>query len=138
MSIENSVVFLPCENIEATTVFYRDVVGLPLVQEQSGGICRIFDTGYGYFGFCEYGDGRPIPNGAVGVCLSLNCHNEADVDKQYNRMTANGCEILMAPSIQNKFPVYAFFVRDPSGYKLEFQRILLENQQLTGGRPAQD
>ena len=42
MAIENSVVFLPVSDIEATTHFYRDVVGLPVVQEQSGGICPHF------------------------------------------------------------------------------------------------
>ena len=33
-----------------------------------------------------------------------------------------------------QFPVYAFFLWDPNGYRVEFQRILLEDQQLTGGR----
>ena len=135
MAIENSVVFLPVSDIEATTRFYRDVVGLPLVQEQSGGICRIFDTGYGYWGFCQYPDGRPILSGDVGACLSLNCHDEADVDKQYQRMVARGCKIACPPRKQDNFPVYAFFTRDPEDYKVEFQYILLPDQQLMGGRP---
>lgn len=134
MAIENSVVFLPCNDIEETTAYYRDIIGLPVVQEQSGGICRIFDTGYGYIGFCQYDDGRPIPSGPVGVCLSLNCHDEADVDAAYERMTAKGCKIDKPPMKQEKFPVYAFFMRDPNDYKVEFQRILLEDQQLMGGR----
>ncbi len=134
MAVENSVVFLPCYNIEETTAFYRDVIGLPVVQEQSGGICRIFDTGYGYIGFCQYDDGRPIPSGPVGVCISLNCHDEADVDRAYEQMAAKGCRIALPPAKQEKFPVYAFFMRDPNDYKVEFQRILLEDQQLMGGR----
>ena len=67
MAIENCVTFLPCSDIKKTTHFYRDIVGLPVVQEQAGGMLKIFDTGYGYWGFCQYGDGRPIPSGDVGV-----------------------------------------------------------------------
>ncbi|WP_182427714.1 MULTISPECIES: VOC family protein [unclassified Clostridium] len=134
MAIENCVTFLPCSDIKKTTHFYRDIVGLPVVQEQAGGMLKIFDTGYGYWGFCQYGDGRPIPSGDVGVCLSLNCHDEADVDRQYARMTEKGCVIKEPPKRQEKFPVYAFFTRDPDDYKVEFQRIQLEDQQLMGGR----
>ena len=112
MAIENCVTFLPCSDIKKTTHFYRDIVGLPVVQEQAGGMLKIFDTGYGYWGFCQYGDGRPIPSGDVGVCLSLNCHDEADVDRQYARMTEKGCVIKEPPKRQEKFPVYAFFPRE--------------------------
>lgn len=132
MAIENSVIFLPCGNIEKTVHFYHDIIGLPVVQEQAGGTLKIFDTGYGYWGFCQYDDGRPLLSGDVGVCLSLNCHDEADVDRQYERMQSKGCEIALPPRKQEKFPVYAFFVRDPDNYKVEFQYILLKDQQLKG------
>ena len=46
MAIESSVVFLPVKDIEETTRFYQDLIGLPVAQVQSGGLCRIFDTGY--------------------------------------------------------------------------------------------
>lgn len=134
MAIENSVVFFPCLDIEKTSEFYTEIVGLKLVQSQSGGICRIFDTGYGYFGFCQYDDGRPIPSGPTGVCLSLNCHDEADVDRLYQSISQKDCEIVAAPAYQEKFPVYSFFIKDPNGYKVEFQYILLPDQQLEGGR----
>lgn len=134
MAIENCVTFLPCSDIQQTVHFYRDIVGLPVVQEQAGGKLKIFDTGYGYWGFCQYDDGRPLLSGDLGVCLSLNCHDEADVDRQYVKMLEKGCAIALPPMRQEKFPVYAFFTRDPDDYKVEFQRILLEDQQLTGGR----
>lgn len=134
MSVENVVVFFPCVDIGQTARFYTEVCGLPQVQEQSGGICRIFDTGYGYLGFCQYDDGRPIPAGPQGMCISLNCHDEADVDAHYQVLKQKGADIIMPPCRQEKFPVYACFVRDPNGYKVEFQRILLPEQELTGGR----
>lgn len=132
MAIENSVIFFPCLDIEATSRFYEKVAGLRLAQVQSGGICRIFDTGYGYLGFCQYGDGRPIPSGPTGVCISFNCRNEAEVDAQYARLQAAGLAVD-PPVRQERFPVYAFFIRDPNDYKVEFQRIL-EGDELTGGR----
>ena len=134
LAIENSVVFFPCRDIQETDAFYRGIVGLRKVQEQSGGICRIYDTGYGYWGFCQYGDGRPIPGGPTGVCLSLNCRDEQEVDRLYEEMKAKGAPIASPPQKQANFPVYAFFLWDPNGYRVEFQRILLEDQQLTGGR----
>lgn len=134
MGMENSVVFLPVKDIERTTRFYTEIVGLTKVQEQSGGICRIFDTGYGYLGFCQYADGRPTLGGPVGVCLSFNCHDEADVDRQYREICAKECEVADKPHYMDNFPVYGFFLKDPDDYKVEFQYILLPEQQLTGGR----
>lgn len=134
MGMENSVVFLPVKDIERTTRFYTEIVGLTKVQEQSGGICRIFDTGYGYLGFCQYPDGRPTLGGPVGVCLSFNCRDEADVDRQYREICAKKCEVADKPHYMDNFPVYGFFLKDPDNYKVEFQYILLPEQQLTGGR----
>lgn len=134
MGIENSVVFLPVTDIEKTTKFYTEVVGLKKVQEQSGGICRIFDTGYGYLGFCQYPDDRPILGGPVGVCLSFNCHDEEDVKRQYERIIGSGYETNCQPKYMENFPVFGFFMSDPDGYKVEFQFILLPDQQLMGGR----
>ena len=127
MAVENSVVFFPCKDIHETSKFYQEVVGLKLVQVQNSGYeCHIFDTGYGYLGFCQYPDGRPIPSGPVGMCISLNCH--------YEVVKARGAQIVCPPKKQDNFPVYACFIRDPNDYKVEFQRILLPDQELTGGR----
>ena len=134
MAVENSVVFLPVRDIEKTTHFYRDVIGFPVVQTQSEGICRIFDTGYGYFGFCQYPDHRPPLKGPLGVCLSLNCHDMEDVDRKYREITEKGCQTDCAPKRMENFPVYGFFMKDPDAYKLEFQYVLLPEQQLMGGR----
>lgn len=123
MAIESSVVFLPVTDIEQTTRFYRDMIGLSVVQEQVGGSCRIFDTGYGYLGFCQYQDKRPVLGGPKGVCLSFNCHDKADVDAQYQKYHSAGLA-SEPPGKVDLFPVYSFFMEDPDGYKVEFQKIL--------------
>lgn len=117
MAILSSVSFYPCSDIERTTRFYCDILGLKLYQDQ--GSCRIFDTGYGYWGFCQYQDRTPNPK---GLCLLLNCENEADVDVFYERLK-DKCRILAPPAKHPKFPVYSFFVEDPDGYNVEFQKI---------------
>lgn len=70
MAIENCVTFLPCSDIKKTTHFYRDIVGLPVVQEQAGGMLKIFDTGYGYWDFVSMVTGdrfRPVMWGYVSL-----------------------------------------------------------------------
>ena len=57
-----SVVFLPVEDLERTRRFYTQVLGLELTMVQPAG-AEIYDTGYGYWGFCAYGDGRPALSG---------------------------------------------------------------------------
>ena len=133
MQIENSVIFFPCVDIEETNRFYEKTLGLKLSQAQAGGACRIYDTGYGYIGFCQYDDARPIPSGTTGMCISFNCPNEAAVDHCYEVLTEKGVPVLSSPQRHAKFPVYGCFFYDPNGYKIEFQRIL-EGDELTGGR----
>jgi predicted enzyme related to lactoylglutathione lyase len=118
VAIHSSVIFFPCFDIEATTAFYTQVIGLTLHQDQ--GQCRIFDTGYGYLGFCQYADKAPV---VTGACISLNCTDEADVDRHYASIK-NRAEIIAAPRKHPRFPVYSFFLKDPNGYVLEFQKIL--------------
>ena len=123
MKITSSILFLPVSDIEKTAVFYTEAVGLIKVQEQSGGICRIFDTGYGYLGFCQYPDRRPAVGGDKGPCLSFNCKSREEVDAQYRRVLGLGCQTLCAPHQSEGFPVYSFLLMDPDGYKVEFQVI---------------
>ncbi len=126
MAIESSVIFFPCKNIKETSNFYTEMVGLKLVQVQEGSSeCHIFDTGYGFIGFCQYADGRPIPSGPVGMCISFNCCDEADVDAHYEMVKTKGAEIITPPKKHENFPVYSCFFRDPNGYTVEFQKILL-------------
>ena len=118
MAIESSIIFLPCINLEETTKFYTEVIGLTVAKDL--GSTRLIDTGYGYWGFCQYDDGRPL---ASSICLSHNCADNADVDAYYQRITSHGVETMGAPRLHPVFPVYSFFIHDPNGYLVEFQKI---------------
>ena len=121
--IQSCVTFLPVSDIQKTEEFYTKVVGLTLWDDQ--GKCKIFNCGQGYWGFCQYDDGRPL---ATGVCLSLNMEDTADVDEKFRNVKAAGAEILQKPEHHKNFPVYSCFVKDPDGYLLEFQKILYEGK----------
>lgn len=118
--MESMVVFYPCLDIVKTTQFYTEIIGLKLFQDQ--GSAKIFDTGYGYLGFCEYDDHVL----ATKTCISFNLKETSDVDKTYQKIKKLLPGPLTPPQRHPKFAVYSFFIQDPNGYNIEFQKILQE------------
>ena len=121
MIVTISIVFLPCADIRRTAAFYHGLLGLPVAQTQGDNL-YIFDTGYGFWGFCQYADGRPPLSGPKGVCLSLNLESRDAVAAAYARLKGR-CRIHKAPAQHPDFPVYSFFALDPDGYLVEFQKL---------------
>jgi len=116
--IKSSISFYPCIDIEETAAFYADIIGLDLIFSTKE--ARIFSAVKGHFGFMEYADKKP----ATGrLCLSLNCASEADVDEEYERIISLGAKPLEKPMIHESQPVYSFFIKDPNGYLVEYQKI---------------
>lgn len=120
---ESSIVFFPCGDIARTRAFYEGVLGLELALSQGGGKSLIFDTGRGFIGFVEYGDGRPMPTGELSPCISFNCEDRAAVDAAFIRVRDAGAEVIAPPVRHPRFAVYSCFFRDPDGYKVELQKI---------------
>ncbi len=121
MKPESSIVFLPVSDIGETVRFYRDALKLPVHQKQSDRL-YIFDTGYGYWGFCQYDDDRKPLSGPQGVCLSLNLPDNEAVINKYEELK-NSCRVYKRPARHPQFPVYSFFLIDPDEYLVEFQKI---------------
>ena len=124
MALDSSIVFLPVTDIEKTLEFYRDVLGLKVPQKQGDNL-YIFDTGYGYWGFCQYGDGRKPLSGPRGVCISLNLSSNEEVMERYQQLK-DSVSIYRKPERHPVFPVYSFFISDPDGYLVEYQKIAEE------------
>lgn len=122
MRMVGSVVFLPVKDLVRTRAFYTQVIGLRLAMVQPAG-AEIYDTGYGYWGFCAYGDGRPALGGGNGVCLSLNCKDREEVEARWRKAVALGAQAVSPPAEHTRFPVYSCFVEDPDGYRVEFQVV---------------
>ena len=123
MSEYHSVTFLPCTSIRDTVRFYRDILKLK-VRAVQGDNLYIFDTGYGYWGFCQYQDGRRPLSGDKGVCLSLNLDTDEEVMEVCKELKKK-CNIYREPQIHPDFPVYSFFILDPDNYLVEIQHTAL-------------
>lgn len=116
--ITSNVAFYPCISIDETAAFYNEILGLETVF--AGEKARIFSAVKGHYGFVEY----PEKKAATGkLCLSFNCESEEDVDKEYERITSLGAVTTGKPKLHETQPVYSFFLKDPNGYLVEFQKI---------------
>lgn len=115
-----SVIFLPCSDIQATGHFYHDLLGFQIAERQSDNLL-IFEAGNAYWGFCQYGDGRKPLSGPHGVCLSLNLESRQAVLESYEKYRLL-CAVYKEPAEHPQFPVFSFFLQDPDGYLVEFQK----------------
>ncbi len=121
MNQNSSVVFLPVSDINKTFHFYHEILEIPVFQKQ-GDSLYIFDTGYGYWGFCQYADQRKPLSGEKGVCLSLNLNSNDEVLARYEEIK-DKVTIYKKPAMHPVYPVYSFFICDPDGYLVEYQKI---------------
>lgn len=118
MKPESSVIFFPCRDIGATREYYTNVLGLEIYKDL--GHTLWLDCGYGYLAFVQYDDGRPM---ATGACISFNLNSVEAVDDMYEKLRLLPViDMKGAPAHHPRFPVYSFFLSDPNGYLLEFQK----------------
>lgn len=117
--ITSNVAFYPCVKLEDTEKFYTQVIGLKVASRQPNVV--ILSTGQGHFGFVAYGE-REVAT--KHLCLSLNCESDADVMAEYERILRAGGKPETEPKKHPTHPVFSFFIKDPSGYTVEFQKII--------------
>ena len=114
--VDDQIVFLRTNDMAATTHFYEEVMGLPLVVDQ--GHCRIYRVSSdGYIGFCTKADSPAKP---AGVCFTIVT---ADVDGWHQYLVAKGVAFEKTPVYDPKDNIYHCTLRDPNGYLVEFQRF---------------
>ena len=116
---DQQVTFLYTTELDATSQFYEDVLGLPQVLDQGG--CRIYRVADNAFlGFCSHSSaGRR--DDTTGVVLTLVTD---EVDQWYERLRAWGVTFESAPAHNPTYNIYHCFLRDPNGYQIEIQRFL--------------
>ena len=120
MKPESSVIFFPCRDIAETKAYYTRVLGLPVYKDLGSTVW--LDCGYGYLAFVDYGPERPM---ASGACISFNLTSIEAVDEMYHTLQNSPYPVpgLVGPPAHHpKFPVYSFFLSDPNGYTLEYQK----------------
>ena len=118
MQPHQQVTFVYTNDLDRTTRFYGETLGLELVLDQ--GPCHIYRvTPSSFLGVCACREGRAVA--PEGVVLTLVTD---EVDAWYERLQAAGVPLEGPPEKSETFQVYCFFARDPEGYRVEFQRFL--------------
>lgn len=112
---DQTVTFLHTNDLDATSHFYENILGLVLVRDQ--GVCRIYKTSENaYLGFCTHLE-TPSPKGTILTLVT------SSVDKWYQALHTKDVEIVNPPAHNPKYQIYHFFFKDPNGYTLEIQRF---------------
>jgi catechol 2,3-dioxygenase-like lactoylglutathione lyase family enzyme len=112
------ITFLSYEDLEAGDRFYREVLGLPLVEDQ--GWAKVYRIhGSSHVGIVKSARSHGTRPPDAGVLLSIVVE---DVDTWYDRLKDEpSVEILAPPSMVADIPVYSFFLKDPGGHPVEIQ-----------------
>jgi catechol 2,3-dioxygenase-like lactoylglutathione lyase family enzyme len=112
-NIEANITFLKTRDLDITTEFYTQRLGLPLILDQ--GTCKIFQTGSSaYLGFC-------LTDGQTGSSEVIITFVVDDVDAACSQIEKAGIQIDVQPRHNPQYQIYQFFIRDPNGYLLEIQ-----------------
>ncbi len=113
---DQQVTFLLVSDLERSTRFYRDALGLQIVLDQ--GDCRILRVSNSAFvGICE----RKGRSDRDSVLVTLVTD---EVDEAHDALIASGVPCEKTPQLHPKYNVYHAFYRDPDGFLIEIQRFL--------------
>lgn len=115
-AIQAQITWVYTEDLHQSERFYRDVLGLECTRDE--GKARIYRTaGDAAIGVCEIFEDRVVePKGGM---ISLVTD---DVDGWYQKLKQSGVE-AEPPHRLDQFGIFTFFVKDPSGYVIEFQQF---------------
>lgn len=117
LPIHQQITFFMVRDLEATASFYEGFLGLALALDQTS--CRIYRVvGDAYVGFCER------PEAADSTHPIILTWVTPEVDAWYARLVELGADLENEPAVNPAFKIYHFFVRDPDGYRVEFQQFL--------------
>lgn len=112
--IGEQITFIYVADLDVSARFYEGALGLEMVLDQ--GACRIYRTAASaYLGVCDHRP--PSPTGVIVTLVT------DDVDAWHGRLADTGFTPDAPPTYSERFDVYQFFVRDPDGYLVEFQRF---------------
>lgn len=117
LPIDSQITFLYTADLARAASFYEEALGLKLALDQ--GSCRIYRvTGSrAYIGVCQAADAPVEPASIIFTLVAQ------DVDGWHERISGQGWQCEHPPRYNEIYDIYHFFVRDPSGYRIEIQRF---------------
>jgi len=104
------IIFFKTQKLAELKDFYLNRIGCLLWMDQKD--CLIFKSGNMLFGFCQRDEVEP------GGMVTFFYEKKTEVDKAYERFKSVA---LSPPKMNEKYPIYHFFARDPEGRYVEFQ-----------------
>jgi catechol 2,3-dioxygenase-like lactoylglutathione lyase family enzyme len=111
------ITFLPTKNLDLTSKFYKETLGLPLRLDQ--GSCYIFQiTPESHIGFCT---GLKTVDKPYEIIITLLTD---DVEGVYKSLVEKSAQADAPPRINEQFQIHHFFITDPNGYRVEIQKFL--------------
>ncbi|MHC5735048.1 VOC family protein [Nostoc sp.] len=126
--IEQQVTFFYTHNLNASTEFYEQKLGLELWLDQ--GTCRIYTvSGSGYLGLCQASETSvTLADKQSGFIFTLVTQQ---VDEWFEYLKERGVEFEKPPTLNEKYNIYYCFFRDPNGYLIEIQRFESDDKKKT-------
>jgi predicted enzyme related to lactoylglutathione lyase len=117
MQFNEFITFFGTEDLNTTSNFYQNILGLTLYKDQK--TCLIFNINdKSKIGFCEH----------MTVVLDekspIITFVTEEVDETYSRLVNAGLHIADKPRTNLSFHIYHFFFKDPNGYTIEIQKFL--------------
>jgi catechol 2,3-dioxygenase-like lactoylglutathione lyase family enzyme len=113
---DQQVTFLLASDLERSTAFYRDALGLKVVLDQ--GDCRILRvTDTAFIGICQREGLRDTSSVLVTFVTD-------DVDGRHAALLAANVPCEKEPQLNTTYNVYHAFYRDPDGFLVEVQQFL--------------
>lgn len=119
-SIPSQITFLYYTDLAAAQRFYAQTLGLALVEDQ--GWAKIYRVAAGAFvGIVDeaHGSLKARPDNAVMLTFVVD-----DVRGWYDYLRAQGVTLLREYGVSEEINIEYFFIQDPGGYTIEFQKFL--------------
>ena len=116
MKINGAIFFLGCHSLEKINEFYQGFLGLELFRDQRN--CRIYSVpSGGMIGFCEH---LPVEAGMFSPIVTFLTEFVDDFYEKALRLEMSPNK----PSVNERFGIYHFFLKDPDGHRVEIQKFL--------------
>jgi len=122
MKVEYPITFFYYKDLQTVLPFYRDILQFELAVDQ--GWCKILRVSpTAYIGLVNEAKGSLKATADKPVLFTLVVD---DVDAWYAYLQTKDVCLLGEPVLHTDIGVYAFFLQDPSGYRLEIQQFIQE------------
>ncbi len=118
--VQGQITFLYYREIEPAAVFYSEVMGFELIEDQ--GWAKIYRVGgNAYLGIVAGDKGFHTPQERNAVLVTLVV---SDIEGWYERLKSRGVKLLTELQHREEIQIRCFFLEDPGGYNLEVQQFL--------------